>query len=125
MSAVILTKTVLRDGIWHGEARRADGADAPAPELSAWVADARVAAAEVKPSPEPHVWEVRLDLPRSVLSDGARTVLIRDEETGQTAAHLTVIAGAAAAEDLRAEVELLRAELDMLKRAFRRHCLDG
>jgi hypothetical protein len=27
-------------------------------------------------------------------------------------------------DDLRAEVDLLRAELDMLKRAFRRHCLE-
>jgi hypothetical protein len=25
-------------------------------------------------------------------------------------------------EDIRAEVDLLRAELDLLKRAFRRHC---
>ena len=34
------------------------------------------------------------------------------------------IAGEAVSDDLRAEVELLRAELDMLKRAFRRHCLE-
>ena len=36
----------------------------------------------------------------------------------------TLMAGDAVADDLRAEVELLRAELDMLKRAFRRHCLE-
>jgi hypothetical protein len=27
-------------------------------------------------------------------------------------------------EDIRAEVSLLRAELDLLKRAFRRHCAE-
>ena len=26
--------------------------------------------------------------------------------------------------DLRAEMDLMRAELDMLKRAFRRHCVE-
>ena len=36
----------------------------------------------------------------------------------------TLIAGEALGDDLRAEVSLLRAELDMLKRAFRRHCLE-
>ena len=34
------------------------------------------------------------------------------------------LAGEALAHDIRAEIDLLRAELDMLKRAFRRHCLE-
>jgi hypothetical protein len=28
------------------------------------------------------------------------------------------------AEDIRAEMDLLRAELDLLKQAFRRHCVE-
>ena len=35
-----------------------------------------------------------------------------------------MITGEPLGDDIRAEVELLRAELDMLKRAFRRHCLE-
>ena len=50
----------------------------------------------------------------SVISDGGGTKL----------GHFSIIAGEALGEDLHAEVELLRAELDMLKRAFRRHCLE-
>ena len=37
---------------------------------------------------------------------------------------ITFIAGEALADDIRAEIDLLRAELDMLKRAFRRHCVE-
>jgi hypothetical protein len=36
----------------------------------------------------------------------------------------TLIAGDVLGDDIRAEVDLLRAELDMLKRAFRRHCVE-
>jgi hypothetical protein len=45
-------------------------------------------------------------------------------ETGETLAHFTIITGVPMEDDLRAEVDLLRAELDMLKRAFRRHCVE-
>jgi hypothetical protein len=36
----------------------------------------------------------------------------------------SIVAGDALAEDIRAELSLLRAELDMLKKAFRRHCVE-
>ena len=35
-----------------------------------------------------------------------------------------MITGEPVEDDLRGEIDLLRAELDMLKRAFRRHCID-
>ena len=50
--------------------------------------------------------------------------LIRNRGTGETLAHFTIITGVPMEDDLRAEVDLLRAELDMLKRAFRRHCVE-
>jgi hypothetical protein len=34
------------------------------------------------------------------------------------------MAGEVLSDDFRSEVSLLRAELDLLKRAFRRHCLE-
>ncbi|MDA8740151.1 hypothetical protein N9M73_03340 [Rhodobacteraceae bacterium] len=39
-------------------------------------------------------------------------------------ARFTLIGGDLVDQDLRAEIDLLRAELDLLKRAFRRHCAD-
>ena len=45
-------------------------------------------------------------------------------ETDARLASFTVVMGQPLDEDIRAEMALLRAELDMLKRAFRRHCVE-
>jgi hypothetical protein len=63
-------------------------------------------------------------LPASVIADGVQTVLITDAESGARLASIPILSGSALEEDLRAEVGLLRSELDMLKRAFRRHCTE-
>lgn len=56
--------------------------------------------------------------------DRGRCAYLCDLETtqGQALGDFSIIAGDAAGEDIRAEMALLRAELDMLKRSFRRHC---
>jgi hypothetical protein len=48
--------------------------------------------------------------------------MISETTLGQALGDFAIIAGDAAGEDIRAEMSLLRAELDMLKRSFRRHC---
>lgn len=68
-------------------------------------------------------WLVCLAIPPDVISEGVQTFLICNED-GVTLASFALVAGDALAQDLRAEVDLLRAELDMLKRAFRRHCVE-
>ena len=67
-------------------------------------------------------WLVRFRVPVERLSDGVQTFVIENAETGDVLAHETILAGEVLEEDLRGEVSLLRAELDLLKRAFRRHC---
>ena len=69
-------------------------------------------------------WAVRVPIPADVLTDGVQTFLIREAGSEETLAHFTIITGVAMEDDMRAEVDLLRQELDMLKRAFRRHCLE-
>ncbi len=65
---------------------------------------------------------VKVPIPAEVLSEGVQTLLVR--HGSETLAHFTIITGVAMEDDVRAEIDLLRAELDMLKRAFRRHCLE-
>ncbi|MEZ5798278.1 MAG: hypothetical protein R3D63_12795 [Paracoccaceae bacterium] len=67
-------------------------------------------------------YAVKVPIPLEALSEGVQTFLIR--HGGDTLAHFTMITGVAMEDDVRAEIDLLRAELDMLKRAFRRHCLE-
>ena len=63
-------------------------------------------------------------MPQEAICDGVQTFAIREAASDEVLGSFTLIAGEALGDDLRAEVSLLRAELDMLKRAFRRHCLE-
>jgi hypothetical protein len=120
MDGARLTKTRIRAGIWEGVL---SGTDRPALEvrhLEAEVPGISVAAIPDRPGE----WAVRVPIPAEVLGEGVQTFLIRNRDTGETLQHFTIITGVPMEDDLRAEVDLLRAELDMLKRAFRRHCLE-
>lgn len=69
-------------------------------------------------------WKVSVPIAQERFSEGVQSFLMRDLASGDTVGELTVIAGVAADEDVRAEIDLLRAELDLLKKAFRSHCRD-
>jgi len=67
---------------------------------------------------------VKVPVPASAISDGVQTFVISDGDTGDVLNTFSILAGDAIGEDMRAEMDLLRAELDLLKRAFRRHCVE-
>ena len=123
MADVTLTRMRLTEGVWEGLLKVRDASvprlrlrhdDEDLGELEPVELDAAQSGAGN--------WLVRFQLPIERLSDGIQTFVIEDVQTGDALAHETVIAGEILDEDVRAEVQLLRAELDLLKRAFRRHC---
>lgn len=123
MADVMLTKLRLCEGVWEG---LLSAPRAMTPRLRLWHRDellgepetiATEAAGEGRAE-----WLVRFPLPVERLSDGMQTFVIEDAETGAALAHETLLAGEALDADALAELSLLRAELDLLKRAFRRHC---
>lgn len=63
-------------------------------------------------------WGLSLPIPVGLLSEGVQVFLLceGDEPVGR----FTILAGAVLDDDLRAEVALLRAELDLLKQVVRR-----
>ena len=65
-----------------------------------------------------------MPIPAEAIADGVQTFVITDQISSERLGYFTLIAGEALGDDMRVEVELLRAELDMLKRAFRRHCVE-
>ena len=69
-------------------------------------------------------WTVHAAIPTDLLSDGVQTFLIVLQGDTEILDRFSIVTGEPLEEDLRAEIELLRAELDMLKRAFRRHCIE-
>jgi len=122
MTAYTLTKTRLTAGTYEGVLTGARP-DTP-PALTLTHQSMPIAGLEVIPLAEPGHFGVRAPIPADLISDGVQTFVIADAETGATLDSFAILAGEALSEDIRAEMELLRAELDMLKRAFRRHCIE-
>ncbi|RNF34972.1 hypothetical protein [Paracoccus methylarcula] len=79
-------------------------------------------------------WQVSVDLPSELLADGVHSfILFADDGEGSEAPQsdaaqldrLNVMAGAPLDDALLAEVQLLRSELELLKREFRRLATPG
>lgn len=109
-----LTKTRLSDGHWQGILH--GGADTP-PDLVAEHLGQPVG--RITLTPQGNDWLVDLALPATLIADGAQCVILRRADSMAQLAVVTFIAGEDLAHDLRAEVAMLRAELDLLKRALR------
>lgn len=116
MTELTLAASRIRAGIWEGRIEGASGQ--PAIEI--------ICREEVLPglelSPAQGGWTARLPIPANLVSDGVQTFIVRDADGNAELGSFAIIAGDPGSDDLRAEVSLLRAELDMLKRAFRNHC---
>lgn len=123
MSELTLTKIRMRNGRWEGRVTGAPGSGAR-PDLRVTFLDQPVEGVELTEADAPGQWDLAIPVPLHAVADGVQTFLIFDGSSDEKLGDFTLIAGEPAADDLRAEVELLRAELDMLKRAFRRHCLE-
>ncbi|MCH2068033.1 hypothetical protein [Shimia sp.] len=123
MSELTLTKTRLFEGVWEGTLKTME-ASAPKPQVHVTYLGEAVADVAIDQTEEAGLWRLRFPIPKESLSDGVQTVVITDQSTEKRLDTVSFIAGEALAGDLRAEIDLLRAELDMLKRAFRRHCVE-
>jgi hypothetical protein len=117
----VLTKTRIRAGVWQGILTGVAGE----PRLEVLLQERLIPGVAVAPAiDKPGAWAVTVPIPADALSEGVQTFLIREAGMTETLAHFTIITGVPMEDDVRAELDLLRAELDMLKRAFRRHCLE-
>jgi hypothetical protein len=121
MTAYSLSKTRFFEGIWEGVIAGATD-DSPTPKVEVRVHDQSIPDISVTPLPDPASWLIKVPVPATTLADGVHTFVITESVLGQPLGDFSIIAGDAAGEDIRAEMSLLRAELDMLKRSFRRHC---
>ena len=124
MSDYSLAKTRIFAGIWEGVvSAQGDRATAPDIEVTHLGEPVQSVSLTARES-DARVWDLRIAIPPELLSDGVQVFLICDKACGEKLGSFTILTGEPLEDDIRAETELLRAELDMLKRAFRRHCLE-
>ena len=125
MSDLQLTQTRIFQGTWEGVVLHAGGDEPAAPQIAVTHQGKPLSGVEQTPDPaHPGQWRLRVAIPPAALSDGVQTFLVHDTGTDQQIGVFSIAMGDALEGDIRAEVNLLRAELDMLKRAFRRHCVE-
>jgi hypothetical protein len=111
-----LTQTRIANGIWEGVL----AGPANPTALEAMHQGRKLEGVTVTPVPgQSGTHAVQLVIPATLLTEGVQTVLL--QAGGNVLASFTLVAGQPLEEDLRAEIGLLRAELDLLKKAFRRH----
>lgn len=114
-----ITKTGFRAGVWRGVLHACSGT----PLLSLRHPTGTLPPPQVTPSGDaPGRWDVSVALPASLLGDGMSCVQIVDETSDAVLASIFVAGGDMPEDDLRAELQLLRSEVTLLKRAFRAHC---
>ncbi|GHC56312.1 hypothetical protein [Neogemmobacter tilapiae] len=121
MDNLAIISSSLRGGVWAG--RIGPVAGGALPDLQVLHLDRVLEGLVLARGEDGVTLTFRVNLPVEVLSDGVQTVVLQDA-AGQRIGSLALVAGEALEADIRAEVDLLRAELDMLKRAFRRHCVE-
>lgn len=115
-----LTATHLQEGVWQGILTTTDTQPAiEVTHLGKPVDGVTVTKGDVKGQ-----WLVRVPVPIAAISDGVQSFLINDQRTGARLNSFAILAGDPLSDDIRVEIDLLRAELDMLKKAFRRHCVE-
>ncbi len=122
-STIELTKLRIIEGVWNGTIKNNDDSDWT-PQIEVTHLDFPVDGVEVEQDRVEEHWVLRVPIPADRIADGVQTFVIRDRKADTVLGSFSIVAGDALAEDIRAEMSLLRAELDMLKKAFRRHCVE-
>ncbi len=109
----------LRAGIWTGEL-----VDGSADDIRVSHEGRKLEGVTLTPLPDRNSTQIRVPVPAELISDGVQTFVVQDPD-GRRLTSFAILAGDVLAHDLRAEIDLLRAELDMLKSAFRKHCAES
>lgn len=123
LEEISLVKTRLQSGVWEGVLTYS-GKDEYTPDLRISHMDVIIGSPEITRDDENDHWVVRVPIPFEAISDGIQTFVITDNESNEKLGSFVMLAGESLSDDIRAEMDLLRAELDMLKKAFRRHCIE-
>jgi len=125
MKDYTLTRTAIRAGQYKGvltTRARVEGT----PELELVYLGSSVARVQVTPDAgRDRQWNVKVAIPPSSINEGVQTYLLRLVEGGEVLDSFAIATGTVLEGDFGAEIALLRAELELLKKAFRNHCAQG
>jgi hypothetical protein len=116
-----LERLRLAAGLWEGRLTGPAGAEPPT--LAATWRGSDLSPPRLAAEGEGR-WRVTLELPSAIMTEGTQTLAIGPRGDEPLCLE-TFDFGDPLEADLRAQLAALRAELDLLKRAFRRHMAGG
>jgi hypothetical protein len=118
MSIASIINAHIHAGIWSGELT-----GVAAPQITVTHQATKLDGVSCTHDAARDVWQISVPIPADLINEGLQTFAVNNGT--DAIAHFSLMAGEALAGDLRAEINLLRSELDMLKSAFRAHCAAG
>jgi hypothetical protein len=121
MSKQQIINTQIRAGIWEGELPGTPGSE---PDIQVTHQGAPLDGVTCTFDAARGMWRIKAPVPAQLINDGMQTFTVSDAR-GAVMGSFALLAGDALDGDLRAEIDLLRDELDILKSAFRKHCAEG
>jgi hypothetical protein len=119
-----LTRKQITNGVYEGVYTSQSNTTSPPSVILTFLGET-LGDASAEPLDElAGTWLLRCNIPPEAISDGIQTFLLCNVDGNTVLDSFSIVAGEPLDDDLRNEINLLREELDMLKRAFRRHCVE-
>ncbi len=112
---ITVTATGIAGGVWSGVVT---GPGPQPPDIEVLHESAVLARPALAPLGEER-WRLDVPIPAHLIGEGLQIFVIRASGTEERLASFVVTAGAPVTGDPQAEIALLRAELELLKSAFR------
>ena len=119
-----ITQIKFSQGVWQGLISGAAPRTDHLPKFDVTLHEEPVDTVQVIRTQDTDELHLQITIPPSAVGSGVHSFVITEHQSLDVLARFTLIRGDLAAQDLRAEIDLLKAELELLKRAFRRHCVE-
>lgn len=116
MSQTTVTKTAFARGVWSGVVFSKDE-----PKIRVAHEGRDIEGVELTKTEKKSEWELKFALPLECIGDGTQTFTIEDTLSGDILESVTMLSGDVLLDDVRVEMSMLRAEVNMLKGIIRRH----
>lgn len=114
-----LDKIDFSNGVWRGLLTASQAG--PTPSMRVELNGEAIDGCAVSGGPTDREWIIEISVPKDAVGDGVFTFSIFVNDSIAPDCSFCISGGRAMEYDLQAEVALLRDELEILKRAFRRH----
>ena len=119
-----ITQIKFSRGVWQGLISGAAPGTDHLPEFDVTLHEEPVDTVQVTRRQDTDELHLQINIRPSAVGSGVHSFVITEHQSLDVLARFTLIGGDLAEQDLRAEIDLLKAELELLKRAFRRHWVE-